>query len=93
MNYARQHGTQHGKHSMLLLRPYINLICRVFSRRLCLGTSAETQVNEKTIILKHLSVNKATHENTLFSYFPWQSFQLKTYSTIYKARARNALAT
>jgi hypothetical protein len=53
-----------------------------------LGTSAKMQVNKKTIILKYLSVNKATRENTHIS---WRSFHLKTYSLI--KRARNALAT
>ena len=35
-------------------------------------------------VISYLSVDKATHENTHFS---WRSVQLKTYGRIYKARA------
>ena len=68
MYQARQRGRQHGKHSTLLWRTFINLICRVFSWEPCLRTNlnCRNSKNKKPSFWNIYPSNKATHENTLF---------------------------
>jgi hypothetical protein len=69
MNNARQHGMQHGKHSILLFATIYKLDLQGIFTAAMFGNKLKCRNTRKqeNHYFENLSINKATHENTLFT--------------------------